>query len=136
MSCSCVTTISICQSLRQLSHPCLVHAGCLTSPQHIQSYLRGEICLDHLTFVYLLVGCLTSQQYASVSQRDSNHGFSVPEADALTTRPTRRSPLTCCYTETEAADETCHLTQSQYTDVGSTSPNIDSRAPDARKGSH
>ena len=52
----------------------------------------------------LLVGCLTSQQHASVSQgRICTDNF------------------TCCHTEIEAADQTFHLTQSQYTDTGPTS---------------
>ena len=33
--------------------------------------------------------------------------------------------FTCCHTETEAADQTFHLTQSQYTDTGPTSPSTD-----------
>ena len=49
--------------------------------------------------VCLLVGCLTSQQHASVSLgRICSDNF------------------TCCHTETEVADQTFYLTQSQYTD--------------------
>ena len=56
----------------------------------------------------LLVGCLTSQQHASVSQgRICSDNF------------------TCCHTEIEVADPTFHLTQSQYTDTGPTSPSAD-----------
>ena len=33
--------------------------------------------------------------------------------------------FTCCHTETEVADPTFHLTQSQCTDTGSTSPSAD-----------
>ena len=48
----------------------------------------------------MLVGCLTSQQHASVSQgRICSDSF------------------TCCHTEIEVADQTFHLTQSQYTDT-------------------
>ena len=55
-----------------------------------------------------LVGCLTSQQHASVSQgRICSDNF------------------TCCHTETEVADQTFYLTQSQYTDAGPTSPSAD-----------
>ena len=47
---------------------------------------------------YLFVGCLTSQQHASVSQgRICSDSF------------------TCCHTEIDAADPTFYLTQSQYT---------------------
>ena len=36
----------------------------------------------------------------------------------------------------EAADQTFHLTQSQYTDTGPTSPSADPRMPGAWQGSH
>ena len=66
-----------------------------------------------------LVGCLTSQQHASVSQgRICTDNF------------------TCCHTEIEAADPTFHLTQSQYTDTGPTSPSADPITPGAWQGSH
>ena len=69
--------------------------------------------------VCLLVGYLTSQQHASVSQgRICSDNF------------------TCCHTEIEVADQTFHLTQSQYTDTGPTSPSTDPITPDAWQGSH
>ena len=69
--------------------------------------------------VCLLVGCLTSQQQASVSQgRICSDNF------------------TCCHTEIEVADPTFHLTQSQYTDTGPTSPSADPITPGAWQGSH
>ena len=52
-----------------------------------------------------LVGCLTSQQHASVSQGRICSDNS-----------------TCCHTETEVADPTFHLNQSQYTDTLPTRP--------------
>ena len=81
----------------------------------------GYICLNssHCQnwFVCWLVGCLTSQQHASVSQgRICSDNF------------------TCCYTEIEAADQTFHLTQSQYTDTGPTSPSADPITPGALAG--
>ena len=67
----------------------------------------------------LLVGCLTSQQQASVSQgRICLDNF------------------TCCHTEIEVADQTFYLTQSQYTDTGPTSPSADRITPGAWQGSH
>ena len=67
----------------------------------------------------LFVGCLTSQQHASVSQgRICSDNF------------------TCCHTEIEVADPTFHLTQSQYTDTGPTSPSADPITPGAWQGSH
>ena len=69
--------------------------------------------------VCLLVGCLTSQQQASVSQgRICADNF------------------TCCHTEIEVADQTFYLTQSQYTDTGPTSPSADPITPGAWQGSH
>ena len=66
-----------------------------------------------------LVGCLTSQQQASVSQgRICSDNF------------------TCCHTEIEVADQTFYLTQSQYTDTGLTSPSADPITPGAWQGSH
>ena len=67
----------------------------------------------------MLVGCLTSQQHASVSQgRICSDNF------------------TCCHTEIEVADPTFYLTQSQYTDTGPTSPSADPITPGAWQGSH
>ena len=70
-------------------------------------------------FVCWLVGCLTSQKIAIVSQgRICSDNF------------------TCCHTETEVADQTFYLTQSQYTDTGQTSPSADPITPGAWQGSH
>ena len=69
--------------------------------------------------VCLFVGCLTSQQQASVSQ-----GRICSDN------------LTCCHTEIEAADQTFYLTQSQYTDTGPISPSADPITPGAWQGSH
>ena len=65
------------------------------------------------------VGCLTSQQHASASQgRICSDKFM------------------CCHTETEVADPTFCLTQSQYTDNGLTSTSTDPIMPGAWQGSH
>ena len=69
--------------------------------------------------VCLLVGCLTFQQQASVSQ-----GRICSDN------------LTCCHIEIEVADQTFYLTQSQYTDTGPTSPSADPITPVAWRGSH
>ena len=67
----------------------------------------------------LFVGCLTSQKHASVSlKRICSDKF------------------TCCHTEIDVADQTFHLTQSQYTDTGPTSPSADPITPGAWQGSH
>ena len=72
----------------------------------------------HTMQALLLVGCLTSQQHASVSQgRICSDNF------------------TCCHTAIEVADQTFHLTQSQYTDTGPTSPRADPITPGAWQGS-
>ena len=62
---------------------------------------------------------LTSQQHASVFQGRICSDNS-----------------TCCRTETEVADQTFYLTQSQYTDTGPTSPSADPITPGAWQGSH
>ena len=64
-----------------------------------------------------LVGWLTSQQHASVSQGSiCSDNF------------------TCCYAEIQVADQTFHFTQSQYTDAGPTSPSTDPITPGAWLG--
>ena len=81
--------------------------------QHIGNWYadRQAVCL--------LVGCVASQQHASVFQvRICSDNF------------------TCCYTEIEVADQTFYLTQSKYTDTGPTSPSADPIAPGAWQGSH
>ena len=86
---------------------------------HMESItdLADHGCL--IPTVCLLVGCLTSQQQASVSQGQiCSDNF------------------TCCHTEIEVADQTFYLTQSQYTDTGPTSPSADPITPGAWQGSH
>ena len=67
----------------------------------------------------VVVCWLTSQQHASVSRG-------------------RICSDNCmrCHTEIEVADQTFHLTQSQYADTGPTSPSADPMTPGARQGSH
>ena len=72
-----------------------------------------------VAMIITTVGCLTSQQHASVSQ------------GRICT-----DNLTCCHTEIEVADYTFYLTQSQYTDTGPTSPSADPITPGAWQGSH
>ena len=80
--------------------------GALIMCKHVVSHV--------VRFVCWLVGCLTSQQHASVSQgRICSDNF------------------TCCHTEIEVADQTFHLTQSQYTDTGPASPSTDPVTPGA-----
>ena len=82
-------------------------------------YVCVCVCVCTSIGICLFVGCLTSQQHASVSQgRICTDNF------------------TCCHTEIEAADQTFHLTQSQYTDTGPTSPSTDPIMPGAWQGSH
>ena len=69
--------------------------------------------------VCLFVGCLTSQQQASVSQgRICSDNF------------------TCCHTEIEVADQTFYLNQSQYTNTGPTNQSTDPITPGTYQGSH
>ena len=74
---------------------------------------------DEVSGPSLFVGCLMSQQHASVSQgRICSDNF------------------TFSHTEIEVADPNFHLTQSQYTDTGPTSPSADPIRPGAWQGSH
>ena len=65
-------------------------------------------------FVCLFVGCLSSVSQGRICTDN----------------------FTCCHTEIEAADQTFHLTQSQYTDTGPTTPSADPITPGAWQGSH
>ena len=76
-------------------------------------------CPIFLLSLLFVVGCLTFQQQVSVSQgRICADNF------------------TCCHTEIEVADPTFHLTQSQYTDTGPTSPSADPVTQGAWQGRH
>ena len=90
---------------------------------HLKSKSQGRTYLGSWTCCHIencfFVGCLTSQQHASVSQgRICSDNF------------------TCCHTEIEVANQTFHLTQSQYTDNGPTRPSTDPTTPGAWQGSH
>ena len=69
--------------------------------------------------VLLFVGCLTSQQHASVSRRRICS-----------------DNCTCRHTVIGVADQTFYLTQSQCTDTGLTSPSADPKTPGAWQVSH
>ena len=109
--------------------------GCLTSQQHA-SVSQGRICLTSQQHASVSQGrtCLTSQQYASVSQGrtclTSQQHASVSQGRICSDN------FTCCHIEIEVADQTFHLTQSQYTHTGPTSPSADPRTPGAWQGSH
>ena len=88
-------------------------------PRSLRSHTKSNWQQTENILVLCCLGCLTSQLHASVSQgRICSDNF------------------TCCHTEIEAADQTFHLTQSQYTDTGQTSPRADPTTPDACQGSH
>ena len=102
------------------------HAGvsqgriCFTSQQHA-GVSQGRICFTSQQHAGVSQGriCLTSQQHAGVSQ-----GRICSDT------------CTCCHTETQVGAQTFHLTQSQYTDNGPTSPSTDPITPGAWQGSH
>ena len=101
---------------RGLSHPfSWLREGCIS----FWSLDMVFTCTKTAPRICLLVGCLTSQQQASVSQ-----GRICSDN------------CTCCHTEIEVADQTFYLTQSQYTDTGQTSHSADPRTPGAWQGSH
>ena len=81
--------------------------------------LKFPVAAKGVSGLLLLVGCLTSRQHARVSQgRICFDSF------------------TCCHIEIEVADQSFHLTQSQYTDTGPTSPSADPITPGAWQGGH
>ena len=59
------------------------------------------LLLQQQLLLMLCLGCLTPQPYASMSKAR-----------------VCLDDLICCHTETEAADQTCNLSLSQYTDTG------------------
>ena len=67
----------------------------------------------------LFVGCLTSQQHASLCQER------IYSDNCM-----------CCHTEIEVEDQTFCLTKSQYIDTGPTSPSADPTTPGVWQGSH
>ena len=80
-----------CHRVKGTKDDCIICTGARSKQGNWRSMLE-----THYGSVCLLVGCLTSQQHASVSQgRICTDNF------------------TCCHTEIEAADQTFHLTQSQ-----------------------
>ena len=92
---------------------------CIQTPMHALSLSFWCPSTSLRTSFVLFVGCSSSQQHASVSQgRICTDNF------------------TCYHTEIEAADQTFHLTQSQYTDTGPTSPSADPITPGAWQSSH
>ena len=99
----------------------MIQAALVYEPQRSLSRIHYNFQTSTLNMSgeLLFVGCLTSQQRASVSQ-----GWICTDN------------FTCCHTEIEAADQTFYLTQSQYTDTGPTSPNVDPVMPGAWQGNH
>ena len=88
--------------------------------QTLPIVLTGKRACACSSFAMLLfVGWLPPQQHASVSQ-----GRICLDK------------CSCCHTEIEVAGQTFCLTQSQYTDTGSTSPSTDPITPRAWQGSH
>ena len=101
---------------------CVVHWHCsaqLSTFNTEKRYRNKIIITKYVGLAILLVGCLTSQQRASVSQ-----GRICSDN------------CTCCHTEVEVVDQTFYLTQSQYTDIGPTSASADPRTPGTWQGSH
>ena len=89
----------------------LAHVGLVFLHRRLLGWQMSVPLLQNNVIV-LFVGCLTSQQHASVSQgRICSENF------------------TCCHTEIEVADQTFYLTQSQYTDNEPTSPSAEPIMP-------
>ena len=72
----------------------------------------------------------------SALQGDRESRGAIPYAMNVSQGRIYSDKFTCCHTEIEAVDPTFHLTQSQYTDTGPTSPSADPITPGAWQGSH
>ena len=107
-----------CQTVHRVLSSSLFLLGSVGCPPVVLNVSIFSISCQ-LLWMLLFVGCLTSQQHASVSQ-----GWICSDN------------FTCCHTEIEVADQTVYLTQSQYTDTRLTSPSVDPITPDAWQGSH
>ena len=130
---SLVTANSVCSPSASLVLQCLRGNKLLLSSSWMQEQhchccdlkkkkkkKKKNVIERYIVLLWLLfVGCLTSQQHASVS-----HGRICSDN------------FTYCNTEEEAADPTFYLTQSQYTDTGPTSPSAGPITPGAWQGSH
>ena len=81
----------------------------------ISYYLSQGRCLIHI--------CIVRKEVTSKQPRKSQGRICLDNC-------------TCCHTETQAADPTCYLIQSQSTDTGPTSSSADLATTGARQGSH
>ena len=106
---SCVQTPKECSATQS------PHVLCADTKGMYSTQSPHVLCAD--TQVVLLTGCLTSQQHTSQGRICSDN-------------------CTYCHTEIEVGDQTFHLTESQCTDTGPTSPEADPITPDAWQGSH
>ena len=90
--------------------------------------------LDYLRDRLVIVPVLLHQRHAGLSQgqvgsRPSNMLVYLRDRSA-------HGNSMCCHTQTEDADQTCYLTQSQYTDTRPTIPSTDPITPAAWQGRH
>ena len=112
--CTCSAQLSMFHMEKRSRNTLIIIIIIITSRAH-QCLAQVGVMLYHIC---LFVYC-PSNNCASVSQgRTCSDNF------------------TCCHTETEVADQTFHLTQSQYTDTGHTSLSTDLISPGAWQGSH
>ena len=118
--CLCLC-LSVCLSLSLSLSLFISLYLCLCLPVCL-SVCLSVVCFCGTSFgpcrLLLLVGCLKSQQHASVS-----HGQISSDN------------CTCCHIEIEVA-QTCHLIQSQHTDTRPTSPSSNPMTPGAWQDGH
>ena len=110
--------------------------------KYLQHHKEGETeklemagqCLtdeqDRTSIHYTEMGTTGEKEFAVVFCSTSKQHTSVPLGRICSDK------YTCCYTETEVADQTCYLTQSQHTDTRPTSPSADPIILGAWQGSH
>ena len=92
--------------------------------QHLQQF---PVCDTKKSRFMLFVGCLTSQQQASVSQGQicltSQQHATVSQGQICSDN------CTCSHTEIQVVDQPSYSIQSQYTDARPTSPSVDPISP-------
>ena len=100
---------------------CLLAAvarGCASLWHHSSHYLISNHWLHHHH---------TKLFYKEVDQRGICWLVNVPATCWCISGRICTHSFTCCHTETEVADQTFYLTQSQYSNTGPTSPSADLR---------
>ena len=114
--------------------------SCIAFIKNVKRSMCSSTSGFRSAFLSLMRENLVSQAQvvcAHASQTKGNAGVSLllnSQTARCISKRICHGDFVCCQTETEAADQTCHLAQSRYTNTGPTSPNIDLITPGVRQG--